>query len=115
LHFLVQYSSCITAAKLEGEKSLQVNYQIYCQFHHQPNNNAMYFWLQHCRSPETDHYSPGLTHFAHLISCLQCEPLQSLQPLTSPISGTWLVDDANAPAFGKLTEENCRTLQAIHE
>jgi hypothetical protein len=34
---------------------------------------------------------------------------------TLPASGTDLVNDVNALAFGKLTEENCRTLQTVHE
>jgi hypothetical protein len=36
-------------------------------------------------------------------------------PPTLPASGTGFVDDVNALAFGKLTEENCRTLQTVHE
>jgi hypothetical protein len=36
-------------------------------------------------------------------------------PPTLPASGTGLVDDVNALAFGKSTAENCRTLQTVHE
>jgi hypothetical protein len=36
-------------------------------------------------------------------------------PPTLPASGTGFVDDVNALAFGKSTEENCRTLQTVHE
>jgi hypothetical protein len=34
---------------------------------------------------------------------------------TSPSSGIGFVDDVNALAFCKTTEDNCRTLQSIHE
>ncbi len=34
---------------------------------------------------------------------------------TSPSSGISSVDDVNALAFGKTTENNCRTLRSIHE
>jgi hypothetical protein len=34
---------------------------------------------------------------------------------TSPSSGIGFVDDVNALAFGKTTEDNCRTLQNIHD
>jgi hypothetical protein len=36
-------------------------------------------------------------------------------PSTLPASGTSFVDEVNALAFGKSTEENCRTLQTVHE
>jgi hypothetical protein len=36
-------------------------------------------------------------------------------PPTLPAPGIGFVDDVNALAFGKSTEENCRTLQAVHE
>jgi hypothetical protein len=36
-------------------------------------------------------------------------------PLTLPASGIGFVDDVNALAFGKSTEENCRTLQTVHK
>jgi hypothetical protein len=36
-------------------------------------------------------------------------------PLTLPASGTSFVDNTNALAFGKLTEENCRMLQTVYE
>jgi hypothetical protein len=36
-------------------------------------------------------------------------------PPTLPASGTGFVDDVNALAFGRSTEENCRTLQTVHE
>ncbi len=36
-------------------------------------------------------------------------------PPTLSASGTSFVDDVNALAFGKLTEENCTTLQTVHE
>jgi hypothetical protein len=36
-------------------------------------------------------------------------------PLNLPTSGTGFVDDVNAQALGKLTEENCRTLQIVYE
>jgi hypothetical protein len=35
--------------------------------------------------------------------------------LTIPASGTSFVDDMNALAFGKLTEENCRTLPMVNK
>jgi hypothetical protein len=41
--------------------------------------------------------------------------VDACNPLTLPASGTGFVDNVNALAFGKLTEENCRTLQAVHE
>jgi hypothetical protein len=34
---------------------------------------------------------------------------------TSLSSGIGFVDDVNALAFGKTTEDNCRTLQGLHE
>jgi hypothetical protein len=36
-------------------------------------------------------------------------------PPTLPASGIWFVDDVNALAYGKSTEENCRTLQTVHD
>jgi hypothetical protein len=36
-------------------------------------------------------------------------------PPTLPATGISFVDNVNTLAFGKLTEENCRTLQAVHE
>jgi hypothetical protein len=41
--------------------------------------------------------------------------VDACNPPTLPASGTGFEDDVNALAFGKSTEENCRTLQAIHE
>jgi hypothetical protein len=34
---------------------------------------------------------------------------------TSPSSGIGYIDDVNSLAFGKTIEENCRTLQTVHE
>jgi hypothetical protein len=36
-------------------------------------------------------------------------------PLALPASGTGFVDDLNALTFNKLTDENCKTLQTVHQ
>jgi hypothetical protein len=36
-------------------------------------------------------------------------------PLTLPASRTGFIDDVNALAFGRSKEENCKTLQTVHE
>jgi hypothetical protein len=41
--------------------------------------------------------------------------VNACNPPTSPCSGIGFVDDMNALAFGKTTEDNCRTLQSIHK
>jgi hypothetical protein len=41
--------------------------------------------------------------------------VETSNPPTLPASGTGFADDMNALAFGKSTEENCRTLQTVHE
>jgi hypothetical protein len=41
--------------------------------------------------------------------------VDACNPPTSPSSGIDFMDDVNALAFGETTEDNCRTLQSIHE
>jgi hypothetical protein len=48
-----------------------------------------------------------LSYYANLVD--------ACNPPTSPYSGISFIDNVNALAVGKATEDNCRTLQSIHE
>jgi hypothetical protein len=70
------------------------------------NTNA---FSTHTGIPQGALLSPILFLFynANLLDICNC--------LTLPASGISIVDDVNALAYGKLTEESCRMLQTVHE
>jgi hypothetical protein len=57
----------------------------------------------------------GLPLSPILILFYNANLVEICNPPTLPASGASFVDDMNALAFGKSTEENCRTLQTVHE
>jgi hypothetical protein len=73
-----------------------------------PGNNTVAF-PTHTGIPQGSPLSPIL------FLVYNADLVEICNPLTLPASGTGFVDNVNALAFGKLTEENCRTLQTVHE
>jgi hypothetical protein len=85
------------------------------QFHQQQDYDSVPARLQHRRLPTHTGIPQGSPLSPILFLFYNANLVDACNPLTLPASGTGLVDDVNALAFGKSTEENCRTLQAVHE